>query len=58
MAPAALQRALDEMKIGIGNVKSGYEDTIKQYREQRRGGTGSTTTGSNDTVQKLLDKYK
>ncbi len=42
MAPAALQRALDEMKIGIGNVKSGYEDTIKQYREQRTGGTGST----------------
>jgi len=41
MAPAALQRALDEMKIGIGNVKSGYEDTIKQYREQRTEGSGT-----------------
>jgi hypothetical protein len=45
MAPQALQRALDEMKIGIGNVKSGYEDTIKQYREQRTEGTGGGTSG-------------
>ena len=59
MAPAALQRALDEMKIGIGNVKSGYEDTIKQYREQRTGGTGgSGGGGTQPIVQQKGDQFR
>ena len=57
MAPAALQRALDEMKIGIGNVKSGYEDTIKQYREQRTGGTGGSGKSA-PIVQQKGDQFR
>lgn len=53
MAPASLQRALDEMKVGIGNVKSGYEDTIKQYSEQRRGSGGGSDGSSQIASPKI-----
>jgi hypothetical protein len=48
MQPETLQRALDEMKRGIGNVLSGYDDVVKEHEDlvNGNGGAGGSTGGS------------
>ena len=37
MQPEAMQRALDEMKVGLQNVMSGYDGVVKEYHDKMTG---------------------
>jgi hypothetical protein len=66
MQPEAMQRALDEMKVGLQNVMSGYDSVVKEYHDKTTGtgnadsstsSSGTSGVSGSTTVDDLVKKY-